>query len=135
MIPSLWFWAPQFHYPLSGAVQQRIDPDWFFGAIQSQAGNGAIEKKAFDVASYGSQLGWITALLLADDAEAKVPPGKVDDARKKLRDAYKKIEEVKAQTRAELKQSAEAALERLRLADPSAYRLVLDVARSAPDSE
>ena len=90
MIPSLWFWAPQFHYPLSGAVQQRIDPDWFFGAIPTQAGNGAIEKKAFDLASYGSQLGWITEVLLADDPEAKVPPAKAAEARVKLRKAYRK---------------------------------------------
>lgn len=72
MFPWLWQWSPQFHFPLSGSVAQRIDPDAFFGAIPPWAGNGEMEQKAFEVASYGRQLGLITELLL--DLAAQQPP-------------------------------------------------------------
>ena len=57
MFPWLWFWSPQIHLPLSGSVRQRIDPNWFFDSIPPAAGEGRIEKRAFEVASYGRQLG------------------------------------------------------------------------------
>lgn len=72
MFPWLWQWSPQFHFPLSGSVAQRIDPDAFFGAIPPWAGDGAMEQKAFEVASYGRQLGLITELLL--DLASQQPP-------------------------------------------------------------
>jgi hypothetical protein len=138
MFPWLWFWAPQFHYPFSGSVAQHIDPDtsWFFAGIPSQAGNGAIEKKAFDLASYGSQLGWITEVLLADDPKADIAADKAAEARDKLRKAHRKIEDMKKQSKAEVRQNAEAALKKLREADPDAYEAVLAIApkrlRGAP---
>ena len=66
MVPWLWFWAPQLHFPGSGDVAQRIEPNtnWFFDSIDAPAGNGRIEKKAFETASYGKQLGLITEVLL-----------------------------------------------------------------------
>jgi len=66
MYPWLWFWAPQLHFPWSGNVAQRIEPttDWFFEGINPGAGNARIEQKAFDVASYGKQLGLITEILI-----------------------------------------------------------------------
>jgi hypothetical protein len=74
MFPWLWFWSPQFHFPFSGDVAQRIDPDttWFFRGIEPQAGNARIEQRAFDVASYGKQLGLITDVLL-DVARRSAP--------------------------------------------------------------
>ena len=53
MFPWLWFWSPTLHLPFSGSVAQQIEPDtqWFFAGIPPGAGNGQIEKKAFDVAS------------------------------------------------------------------------------------
>jgi hypothetical protein len=59
MYPWLWIWAPQLHFPWSGGVAQRIEPNanWFFDSISGQPGNAKIEKKAFGVASYGKQLG------------------------------------------------------------------------------
>lgn len=54
-------WAPQWHlhFPFSGSVAQDIDPDvnWFFAGIRPQAGNKEIERKAFDIASYGRATG------------------------------------------------------------------------------
>ena len=66
MFPWLWHWAPQVHLPWSGDVAQRIAPatHWFFQGIQPGAGHPRIEEEAFDVASYGKQLGLITELLL-----------------------------------------------------------------------
>jgi hypothetical protein len=64
--PWLWFWAPQLHFPFSGNVAQRIEPDtrWFFQGIDPSAGDPHIEEKAFAVASYGRQLGLITEVLI-----------------------------------------------------------------------
>ncbi len=66
MYPWLWFWAPQLHFPWSGSVDQRIEPNtnWFFDAIAPAAGNGKIEKQAFELASYGRQLGLIMEVLI-----------------------------------------------------------------------
>jgi hypothetical protein len=66
MYPWLWLWAPQLHFPWSGNVAQRIEPntEWFFEGIKPGAGNPRIEQKAFDVASYGKQLGLITDILI-----------------------------------------------------------------------
>jgi len=66
MVPWLWFWAPQFHFPWSGSVAQHIEPNttWFSDLIQPGAGNARIEEKAFATASYGKQLGLITEVLI-----------------------------------------------------------------------
>jgi len=65
---SAFHWSPQIHFPWSGGVMQRIDPDlnWFAHWITPGAGNPGVEEKAFtEVASYGKQLGLITDVLLA----------------------------------------------------------------------
>jgi hypothetical protein len=74
MFPWLWLFAPQVHYPWSGAVAQHIAPetDWFFAGIAPTAGDPRIERQAFEVASYGRQLGLITEVLL--DLAAQMPP-------------------------------------------------------------
>ncbi|MBA5685872.1 hypothetical protein [Rugamonas apoptosis] len=95
MYPMLWFWSPQLHFPWSGGVAQQIGLDRFFDAIPPKAGDGEIEHKAFDVASYGRQLGWISEILL--DLAATHPP-KSDDGRKalaRLTEANRKIQQLK----------------------------------------
>lgn len=66
MFPVFWCWAPQFKFPWSGNVMQDIDPDvsWFFNAIKPSAGHARIEQRAFEVASYGKQIGLITEVLI-----------------------------------------------------------------------
>jgi hypothetical protein len=66
MFPWLWIFAPQVHFPWSGSVAQQIAPDtdWFFGSIRPGTGDARIEQQAFEVASYGKQLGLITDVLL-----------------------------------------------------------------------
>ena len=74
MFPWLWLFAPQVHYPWSGAVAQHIAPetDWFFAGIAPTAGDSRIERQAFEIASYGRQLGLLTEVLL--DLAAQMPP-------------------------------------------------------------
>ena len=64
MFSLFWHWSPQFFLPWSGSVRQDIELDRFFQAIPASAGDGAVEEAAFKRASYGSQLGWITEVLL-----------------------------------------------------------------------
>jgi hypothetical protein len=77
MYPWLWFWAPQVHYPWSGAISQNIHPNtaWFSDLIRPGAGNATIEQQAFSVASYGKQLGLITEVLIgvAEQAQPLAP--------------------------------------------------------------
>ncbi|HXF45478.1 MAG TPA: hypothetical protein VNK91_05100 [Burkholderiaceae bacterium] len=97
MFPWLWLWAPQLHFPLSGSVAQRIEPNtnWFFDAIAPQAGNGRIERKAFEVASYGRQLGLITEVLL-DVAQRDAPQSAAARAAlERLRTIHAAIERIK----------------------------------------
>jgi hypothetical protein len=124
MYPWLWFWAPQFHFPFSGSVAQRIDPD-FFARIPPEAGNGDVEKQIVDVASYGRQLGWITEVLLSRTSQDTVPPEQAAQAQAKLETAYRDIEAVKRLNKAKLSRSAMAVLEKLEANDPAELALVL----------
>ncbi len=75
MFPWLWFWSPHLQYPFGGSVEQDYKPftNWgFFGAIKPEAGDGQIEQKVFDVASYGRQLGLITEVIM-NLVEKKAP--------------------------------------------------------------
>jgi hypothetical protein len=99
MFPWILFWSPQLYFPWSGSVTQAIEPDtsWFFGAIPPGAGNGRIEKKAFEIASYGRQLGLLTEVLIdLADRQADVSPQAADSLRR-LKDIRRKIEAVKSQ--------------------------------------
>lgn len=90
-----WSFAPQIHFPWSGGVMQSIDPSisWFGQMIKPGAGNPQIEKQAFDVASYGKQLGLLTeiVLALADQAKLAAVPKSVQD----LKEIQRRIEEIK----------------------------------------
>ena len=76
MYPWLWLWAPQFRFPFSGSVAQDYEPntEWFFGAISPSAGDGKVERRAFEVASYGRQIGLLTEALLAQNQQGTVTP-------------------------------------------------------------
>ena len=91
MYPWLWFWAPQIHFPLSGSVWQDYKPNttWFSDLIKPESGNARIEERVFSVASYGTQLGLITKVLLEiaeqaekESAKALPPSQSMQDLRK-----------------------------------------------------
>jgi hypothetical protein len=127
MIPWLWFWAPQFHFPFSGSVAQRIDPDtsWFFAGIRPEAGNGEVEKEIFDVASYGRQLGLINDVLLALASPGTVPQAQAKESLAKLKAVHGEVEQVKSRNKAKLARSATAVLEKLAANDPDELARVL----------
>ncbi|MCS7100176.1 MAG: hypothetical protein NZL99_00615 [Burkholderiaceae bacterium] len=116
MFPWLWVWAPQLHFPLSGSVAQRIEPNtnWFFDAIAPTAGNGRIERKAFEVASYGRQLGLITEVLI-DLAEQVAPrSAQAGESLARLRSIQADIERIKAEDVEVLAREIEERLGQLR---------------------
>jgi hypothetical protein len=97
MFPWLWVWAPQLHWPLSGSVAQRIEPDtdWFFGAIAPAAGDGKVEQKAFAVASYGKQLGLIAEVLVDLAEQQALRSDKGREALARLKQIQSRIENIK----------------------------------------
>jgi hypothetical protein len=127
MYPWLWFWAPQFYFPFSGSVAQRIEPDtrWFFDGIRPEAGNADVERQIFDVASYGRQLGLITEVLLSRTSEDAVAPEQAARSLARLEGVYREVETVKRRNCDKLARSAVEALEKLRASDPSGFDEVL----------
>lgn len=97
MFPWFWLWAPQLRLPFSGDVAQDIEPrlDWFFAGIRPQAGNARIEAQAFDVASYGDQLGVITKLLLELAERLPAEAQAASAPLQELRDIHRRIEAIK----------------------------------------
>jgi hypothetical protein len=97
MYPWLWFWAPQVHYPWSGALSQNIHPNtaWFSDLINPGAGNARIEQQAFSVASYGKQLGLITEVLIGVAEQAKALSPEAAESLARLREIKTAIDAIK----------------------------------------
>lgn len=130
MFPWLWLWAPQLHFPLSGDVKQDIEPSvqWFFGSIRPGAGNGRIEQRVFEHASYGRQLGLLTDALI--EVAERALPGKSGDVAalaelKRLRAEIRKIKDAEYDAEArEIESKVEQVVRRGgRRADRVAQRL------------
>lgn len=128
MMPWYWMWSPQVHFPLSGSVMQDMSRDisWFFGAIKPQAGVGSIEKEVFETASYGKQLGLILDVLLPLVDRDFLEPEKAGKSLAELKDVYRDIEKVKAESRAEMEKAAVALLRKIERADPEMLSRVID---------
>jgi hypothetical protein len=140
MFPWLMIWAPQLHFPFSGSVAQQIDPNWFFGAINPAAGDARIEKQAFEVASYGRQLGLITEVLieLADGRQAGQEKGKgresssprpasseaAGDSLGRLKEIRARIEQIKTEDAGGRALDMEAELIRLQKSHPAEFALL-----------
>lgn len=101
MVPWLWFWAPQLHFPWSGAVSQNIEPrtDWFARLVPEDAGDAEIEAEATRIASYGRQLGLLTELLLGLAGQARALPPEAARARDQLQALSREIEALKTSRR------------------------------------
>ncbi len=126
MFPWLWFYSPQIHYPWSGAVAQQIEPsiDWFFKGIDPSSGNARVEKKAFDVASYGRQLGLVTEILV-DLAEQSQPTAQLSaqaqSALQRLIDIQADIERIKQDEAGALVRDVENQIDQLKRNNPAAF--------------
>ena len=99
MFPWFWIWAPRLNMPWSGDVAQEIEPttSWFFRGIRPGSGDAAIEEQAFDVASYGRQLGLITDVLLDLAERTGVSSPRGVEALAQLGQVRAAIEQVKAE--------------------------------------
>jgi len=120
MFPWFFFWAPQLTMPFGGSVAQRIEPDtnWFFNGIPQGAGDPVIERKAFDVATYGRQLGLITEVLA--DLAAQTPPAtpKGRKSLQRLREIQQRIEEIKERDAIDVLEQIDSLLTRLKETHP-----------------
>jgi len=127
MFPWLWFWAPQVHFPWSGSVAQQIDPNlgWFFGAIRPEAGDGTVEREAFEVASYGKQLGLISEALLGSSGRSSVTAGQANEALEHLEKIRIKIESLKSKKAATAVDLLSGQLEELRLRQPAEFKQLM----------
>ena len=128
MFPWFWFFAPRIQLPYSGPLSQTVEPNtsWFFGAIPPGAGDGELEGKAFNVASYGRQLGLITEVLLGSIGNDAVDPATARESLARLKKIYLEIEALKADRHGSLADQATAVLEKLRAADPAQLARVLE---------
>lgn len=123
MYPPLWFWAPTFYFPFSGSVAQTIEPD-LFDNIDSNAGNGKIERQACKVASYGRQLGLITEILLdiAKDPETlALASPKAKESVQRLEIIQATIEQIKAEAPSSIGTEIDACLSQMKTRDPEAF--------------
>jgi hypothetical protein len=133
MYPWLWLWAPQFQFPFSGSVAQRIEPDtrWFFAGIAPQAGNGELEQKIHeDIASYGRQLGLVTEVLLGLAGSERARPDQAAKSLARLEEVQDRVEALKQREHDASVQAAVRALEKLAATDPAALEAAIQ--RLAP---
>jgi hypothetical protein len=122
MFPWLWLWAPQIHFPLSGAVSQQLD---YYDCIPLTAGKGNMERRAANAVSYGRQLDAITETLLGLTAPDFLPDDKVKQARARLKENYCEVEKAKALEVADQVKSLAEQLDQLRMESPAAYQALL----------
>lgn len=117
-------WTPNVYFPWSGSVEQRIEPtaNWFFDSIDSNAGDARIEKKAFETASYGRQIGLLTEVVLALCEENQ----NIDRADKsplfRLMKIKQAIDEIKQQQAATAAEEIEDKLQWLKKNDAQEYK-------------
>lgn len=113
MINPYDVFAPMFRAPFSGDVTQEISPHLFSPEIK---GNAKIEHKIqTEVASFGKQLGKILEALqqLSDATDTPLP---------EIDSLVSEVEVVKAASIEEIREDAEAALNRLKAVDEEACK-------------
>ncbi len=112
-------------FPGAGGNFQNFD-FWSPRVSVNFAGNPAVEREVTEeVASYGSQIGWLNDIVAA---LAKAAPGalkgneEAESALISLNDAMQKIEEIKARRKTNAYDAARDALAKLGSADKAAYK-------------
>ncbi len=122
----------RIQFLLSGTLSLLVEPntDWFFNSIPPEAGNGQLEKKSVQVASYGRQFGLITEVLLPLTGADAVDRAKARNSLERLQKIYLDIEYEKAKSKTQIAESATALLEKLRSIDPDELARIIDKFRS-----
>lgn len=122
MLPWL---QSNFNFPLSGDVNQKIEPDWFFGIIDSEVGDSEIEKEIFiKVASYGKQIGMLAEVLLSIADNLKLNEKDIKTL-SELKELQNKVEAIKASKRERVKENAKNILNKLRDCDSDSFKRLL----------
>lgn len=127
MFPLFWIWSPQLHYPWSGSVAQQIEPNtnWFFDAISPDSGVAAIEKKAFERASYGRQLGLINEVLLDLAEHGAVTSAEAAKSLARLKEIQADIAVIKKEEFSRSAATIAADIERLKCQDRDEYERLI----------
>ena len=112
-----------FRLPLSGAVNQRITAPWFSPSLTvNYAGDPAIEDRVVtEVASYGTQLGWLNEIVLALANKQAIPRDTLNSLAKAVQD----IEAIKKQVQPSALDAANNALDQLQREDADEYASLL----------
>ena len=120
---------PDIFFPGAAGNWQEIMTRWWSPNISVNfAGNAAIEREVNeDVASYGSQLGWLNDVVaaLAKDAPAEKNDAQAEKANRDLMEARAEIEKIKERRKANAMHNARVALSDLGAADLDAYRALV----------
>jgi hypothetical protein len=111
------------NWPFSGSVMQQITAPWFSPSLTFDfAGDPAVEDRVVtEVASYGSQLGWLTDMVLAL-VDKKSPP---EDSLNKLRLAAEQITKIKEAVGQTAIQKATSALDDLQRDNGAEYEQLI----------
>jgi hypothetical protein len=118
MFPWLWIFAPLTYWPLSGAVSQDFSLDAFFRAIGPASGAPSVEQRAFEQASYGRQLGWLTDVIVEAVKPTALSSLEASQSFASLEDLHAKIKLMKAEHRRDQAKAAIALLDRMAAEDP-----------------
>ena len=122
MLPWL---QSNFNFPFSGDVNQKIEPDWFFGTINSEVGDSEIEKEIFlKVASYGKQIGMLAEVLLSIADNLKLNEKDIKTL-SKLKELQDKVEAIKTSKQERVKENAKNILSKLRDCDSDGFKSLL----------
>jgi hypothetical protein len=116
------FWL--FRSPLSGNVAEKISAPWFSPEMTvNYAGDSGIEAKVVgEIASYGTQIGWLNEVVLGLAKGAHLPEHLAKTV-ECIAEATARIEELKEANRKSVLASASAiaSLDRLKNEQPAAY--------------
>jgi hypothetical protein len=105
--------------PWSGDVMQNMTSWWSPTINNNYAGNLPLEERVItDVASYGTQLGWISEIVLALASNKKPPAGAVH----KLSKAVDRINRIKQDFSQRAADEAADALDKLKNESPDEFR-------------
>jgi hypothetical protein len=133
MFPWVWIYAPQIAWPLSGAVSEAFSTEAFFRGIKPGAGVPAIERRVFEQASYGKQLGWLTDVLVAaiDPATLRSPGART--ALLNLENLQAEVERIKGEHRRDRVEAATALLDQLQNDNPQELARLLQRYQANPE--
>lgn len=138
MNPWLCLLNPEMYFPFT-SYAQNIEPrtNWFFNSILTTAGDGQIEQKAVEIASYGRQLGLITEVLLGI-AEKTVPNSEYKDdffkSLGRLKEIKKDIDEIKKKNAKTLVREIENQISSLKQKHENEYNLLIsNIKRTAQE--